>query len=92
MNSASRVRATYSVPSVAVLGLDLILVGDPVSIPSPESGRVVDTNGIDVLDFPSRTFDRANVVVEWARSVGAREDVLVHEETPDEILVLPALS
>jgi len=81
-----------SVPSVAILGLDLVLVGEPVSVPSPESGRVVDTNGIDSLDLPSSTLDSADVVVERAGSVSTREDVLVHEKTPDEILVLPALS
>jgi hypothetical protein len=28
---------TYSVPSIAILREDLLLVGDPVSVPSPES-------------------------------------------------------
>lgn len=41
----------YSVPSVAILRHDLLLVGEPVSIPSPESSRVVDTNSINHLNF-----------------------------------------
>lgn len=46
---------TYSVPSVAVLCHDLLLIGDPVPVPSPQSGRVVDTDGIYHLHFESST-------------------------------------
>lgn len=61
-----RTASTYSVPPVAILSLDLVLVGQPVSIPSPESGRVVDSNSINSLNFPSGTLDSADVVVERA--------------------------
>lgn len=44
---------TYSEPSVAILGLDLGLVAHPVSVPSPEGCRVVDTNSIDSLNLES---------------------------------------
>lgn len=91
-NSTFAVGQTYSVPSVTILGLDLILVGDPVSVPSPESGRVVDTNSVNCLDFEPGTLDSADIVVERARGVGTWEDILVHEKTPDQIFILPALS
>lgn len=38
---------SYPEPSFAILGNYLILVGYPVSIPLPQRGRVVDTDGIN---------------------------------------------
>lgn len=83
---------TYSVPSVSVLGENLVLVGEPVSIPSPESCRVVNTDSVNSLDLKSSALDGPDIVVERSRGIGTREDVFVHEKTPDEILILPALS
>jgi hypothetical protein len=82
---------TYSIPSVAILRQDLLLVGDPVSVPSPQSGRVVNTDSIDILDLKSCAFNCSDIVIERSRSIGTREDISVHEKTPDEILILPAL-
>ncbi len=83
---------TYSEPSVSILCEDFLLIGHPVSVPSPESSRVVYTNRVNTLDFPSGTLEGADIVVERSRSISSREDVLVHEKTPNQILVLPALS
>ena len=79
-------------PSLAVLGLDLVLVGHPVAVPSPEGSRVVNTDSINVLDLETGTLKLIDNPAKRSRSVSAREDVLVHEETPSEILVLPSLA
>jgi len=83
---------TYSVPSVAILGQDLVLVGEPVSVPSPESSRVMNSDCVNILDLKSSTLQGANIIIQRSRGIGTREDILVHEKTPDEILVLPGLS
>ena len=79
----------YSEPSLAILGLNLLAVGHPVAVPAPQSSRVVDTNGVNALNFKSSTFERVDDETKRSRSVSTGEDVLVHEKTPDEILVLP---
>lgn len=79
-------------PPLAILGNDLVLVGEPVPVPSPEGSRVVDTNGINTLNFPAGLLALVNVETERSGSVSAGEDVLVHEQTPDEILKLPRLA
>jgi hypothetical protein len=52
----------------------------------------VDANSVKSLDFESSAFELVDEPAERGGSIGAREDVLVHEKTPDEILVLPALT
>lgn len=52
----------------------------------------MNTNGINALDFETGTLELINSPAERSRSVSTREDVLVHEKTPDEILVLPRLA
>lgn len=84
--------AAYPVPSHAVLANDLIPVADPVSVPSPQCSRVVHADGIEALDFEASTLELVDEEAEWSGSVSAREDVLVHEQTPDQILVLPRLT
>lgn len=79
-------------PSLAVLGLNLVAVGHPVAVPPPESSRVVNTDGIDVLDLEAGTLQLVDNPAERSRSVSTRENVLVHEKTPGEILVLPSLT
>lgn len=83
---------TYAEPSLAVLGLNLVTVAHPVAVPLPESRRVVNTNGIDILDLKASTLQLVNDKAERSRSIGTGENVLVHEQTPDQILVLPSLS
>lgn len=83
---------THSIPARAVLGLDLVLVADPVSVPSPESSRVVDANGVDSLDLEPGTLELVGKPAQWARGISTGEDVLVHEQTPDEVLILPGLT
>lgn len=48
-------------------------------------------NSIDMLDLKSGTFQLVDEPAQGSRSVGTWEDVLVHEQTPDEVLVLPGL-
>lgn len=83
---------TYAEPPDAVLGLHLVLVGHPVSVPPPEGGRIVHANGVDVLDLKSSTFQLVDEPAQRSGSVRTWEDVLVHEQAPDEVLVLPRLS
>lgn len=85
-------RKTYAEPSLAVLGLNLVTVAEPVSVPAPESSRVVNANGVDALDLEAGALELVDNPAKRSGSVGAGEDVLGHEQTPDEILVLPGLS
>jgi hypothetical protein len=83
---------TYAEPAVAVLGLDLVLVAEPVAVPPPQSSRVVDADGVDHLDLEAGTLESVDDEAEGSRGVGAGEDVFVHEETPGEVLKLPGLA
>lgn len=83
---------TYPVPSLAVFSLNLLAVADPVTVPAPEGGGVVDTNGVDGLDFETSSLQTVDNKAQGGASVSTGEDVLVHEETPDQILVLPGLA
>lgn len=83
---------SYSEPALAVLGLDLLAVAHPVAVPAPESSTVVNTNGVNALDLEASTLKLVDSPAERSRGVSTREDVLVHEKTPDEILVLPRLA
>lgn len=91
VQKAARFR-THPEPSLAVLGLDLVTVAQPVAVPAPESSRVVDTNGVDTLDLKSRTLKAVDNKSKRSTSVGTGKDVLVHEQTPDQILILPRLT
>ena len=82
----------YSEPSVTILGLNLLAVCHPVSVPSPESGGVMDTDSINALDLKTSTFKLVDEESKRSRRVSTWENILVHEKTPDEILVLPALT
>lgn len=79
-------------PALSVLGLNLVLVTHPVSVPAPEGGRVVDTDGVNTLDLETSALKTVDDEAKRGRSVSTGEDVLVHEETPDEVLVLPGLA
>lgn len=83
---------THSVPAVAVLGLDLVGVAQPVAVPVPQGRRVVHTDGVDSLDLKTSSLETVDNEAQGSARVGAGEDVLVHEQTPDEILVLPGLA
>jgi hypothetical protein len=83
---------TYPVPTCTILANNLVLVGEPVTVPLPESSRVVHTNSVNALDFEASALERANEEVKRSRSIGTREDIFVHEQAPDEVLVLPGLT
>lgn len=85
-------KKTYAEPSLAVLGLNLVPVAHPVSVPPPQSGRVVNTDGVNALDLEASALERVDEPAEGGRGIGTGEDVFVHEQTPDEVLVLPRLS
>jgi hypothetical protein len=40
---------TYPEPALAVLGVDGVRVAEPVAVPSPESGGVVDSDGVNAV-------------------------------------------
>ena len=52
----------------------------------------MDTEDVDVLHLEAGLLDLVDDPPERAGGVGAGEDVLVHEESPDEVFVLPVLS
>ena len=85
-------KGAYAEPSLAVLGFDLLTVAHPVTVPPPESGRVVNANRVNALDLKTGTLEFVDDEAKGSASVGTGENVLVHEETPDEILVLPRLA
>lgn len=49
----------------------------------------MDAKDIDVLNLKAGRLNLFDDPPEGARRVGTREDILVHEEAPDEVLVLP---
>jgi hypothetical protein len=79
-------------PAGAVLGVDLVLVAQPVAVPPPESGGVVNTDSISHLDLEAGTLEGVDDEAEGSRSVSTGEDVFVHEQTPGEVLELPCLA
>ena len=76
------------VPPLAVLGNHLVLVLDPVVEPVLDGERVVDADGVDLLDLEASELELADDPPEGHRGVGARENVLGHEEAPHEVLIL----
>lgn len=44
------------------------------------------------LDFETGALETANVEAEWSRGIRSGKDVLVQEQAPNEVLVLPRLS
>lgn len=50
-------------------------------VPSKDSGRVVDTENVDLLDLEADLLKLLDDPVKGDRGVGSGEDVLVHEET-----------
>lgn len=79
-------------PPDTVLSDNGLLVTEPVSVPSPESGRVVNTDGVDRFALETGGLKVVNEETKWSRGVGSWEDVSVHEKTPDEVLELPGLA
>lgn len=79
-------------PALSVLSLNLVLVAHPVSVPAPEGGRVVDTDGVNTLDLEASALKTVDNEAKRGRGIGTGEDVLVHEQTPDEVLILPGLA
>ena len=81
-----------AVPAFSVRCNDFVLVRDPVLVPAIDSSGVVNAKDVDALDFEAGGLDLVDDPAKRAGSVGSREDVFVHEETPDEIFVLPCLT
>jgi len=79
-----------TVPPFAILCHDFVLVAHPVEIPFPDSGRVMDTKDVDVLDLETGSLDLVNDPTKRARGICTGEDVLVHEKTPNKVLILPS--
>lgn len=45
---------TYSEPALAILGLDSVEVAEPVAVPSPEGGGVVNADSVDAVECQRR--------------------------------------
>lgn len=48
-------------------------------------------NSIDSFDLEAGPFKLVHEPTQWCTCVRTREDVLIHEKPPDEVLVLPRL-
>lgn len=79
-------------PLNTILVHNLVLVAHPVSVPSPQSGRVRDTNVVTRDNLKASALQSRDNKSQRSRGIGTRENVLVHEQTPDQVLVLPGLS
>lgn len=77
-------------PLFAIGGSDRLLVRHPVQVPAVDSGRVMDSDGVDVLDLETSALELLDDPVQGHGGISTGEDVLGHEETPDEVLVLPS--
>ena len=78
-----------AVPTLAVDLDHLVLVADPVPVPAPDGRRVVHAEDIDILNLEASCLHLVDDPAEGTRGVRTGEDVLVHEEAPNEILILP---
>lgn len=70
---------TYSKPSFTVFSNNFVLVTHPVPVPFPESGRVVNTDSIDLLDLEPSALELVNEESERSGGIGTGENVFVHE-------------
>ncbi len=70
------------VPPIPIVLDDLLLVREPVLVPTVESSTIMHAENVDVLDFEAGRFELGDDPAEGAGGVGAGEDVFVHEETP----------
>lgn len=52
----------------------------------------MNTNGVNALDLKAGALESVDEESKRSRGVSTREDILVHEKTPCEILILPALA
>ena len=77
-----------SVPSVTVLLDNLVLIADPILVPTVDGCRVVDTKNVDILNFKSSRLELTDNPTERTRGVRTGEDILVHEDTPVRLLTV----
>ncbi len=52
----------------------------------------MDTDRVDPLDLETGSLKLVDDETKWGRGVGTGENVLVHEQSPDQILILPVLT
>lgn len=52
----------------------------------------MNTNGVDGLDLKASGLEAVHNEAKGSTGISTGEDVLVHEQTPDEVLVLPGLA
>lgn len=84
--------ANYPKPSLTIFHFDLLLVADPIAVPSPQRSRVMHPNRIHPFHLEPRPLQLIDKPPQRRARVRAGEDILVHEEPPDQVLVLPALA
>lgn len=70
----------------------LSLFPNPVSVPSPQSSRIVHTNVINTDNFEPNRFHTTSKETQWSRGISTWENVFVHEQSPFQIFILPVLS
>lgn len=84
-SSPSKEEHPNTVPPLAISFQDLLLVRDPVLVPTEDGSTIVDAENIDVLDFKTGRLKLLDDPAERAGSIGTRENVFVHEKTPVSI-------
>lgn len=84
-------RIIYPEPAIAVFSHDLLPIRDPIPVPPPQGSRVMHPDRVDALDLEPGAFQLIDEPAQRRRRIRPREDVLVHEQAPDEILILPGL-
>jgi len=60
-----------------------LLIGNPVQVPVIDSRRIMDTENINVLDFPAARFKMRNNPTKRCTGISAWENIFVHEDTPE---------
>lgn len=78
-------------PFLAIFLLDLLLMLGPVDVPLPERSAVVDTKHVDRADLKPSTLHLRDDPAKTAARIRTGEDVLVHEQAPDQIFKVPRL-
>jgi hypothetical protein len=83
-------QAPDAVPTFAIFFDYFFTIGAPVLVPFEDCDSVVYTTILNAMDFKTGAFKLVNNPIEWAGCICARENIAVHEQPPDKVLVLPA--
>jgi hypothetical protein len=66
---------------LAIFSDDLRPIRHPVSVPTPESSRIVHPNSVNTFNFKPGCFKRIDKPSQRRRRICARENILIHEQS-----------